>query len=131
MGFPESLKQCRKERDMSQHELARRLGVSPSLIHHYEAGTRKPSFEMLVMLSDFFDRDLLDDEKSTMPTAGTTDRTFDLLAEYAGYTVLRDEFYNVTLAKGRTRITVPPERVAEVMRETRRFFVFQFTEEST
>ena len=34
----------RKERDLSQSELARKAGLQPSAIAHFEAGRRKPSF---------------------------------------------------------------------------------------
>ena len=34
----------RNERDLSQSELARKAGLQPSAIAHFEAGRRKPSF---------------------------------------------------------------------------------------
>ena len=42
--FKERLIDKRKERDISQSELARKAGLQPSAIAHFEAGRRKPSF---------------------------------------------------------------------------------------
>lgn len=44
----------RRERGITQAELARRLGVSPSAMGMYEQGRRQPSGEILVALSEEF-----------------------------------------------------------------------------
>ncbi len=54
MEFKEVLKKLRKDRGLSQIELASKLGVSPGLIGMYETGNRKPSYEMLEAMGDFF-----------------------------------------------------------------------------
>lgn len=54
MEFKEILKNLRKTRGYSQVELASKLGVSPGLIGMYETGNRKPSYEMLESIGDFF-----------------------------------------------------------------------------
>ena len=54
MEFKEVLKKLRKDRGLSQVELASKLGVSPGLIGMYETGSRKPSYEMLETMGDYF-----------------------------------------------------------------------------
>ena len=44
----------RRQRGMSQAQLARQLGVSPSAVGMYEQGRREPSGAMLVALSKNF-----------------------------------------------------------------------------
>lgn len=45
------LKKLRSERGWSQAQLAKRLGLSASIIAHYELGDRRPSLESLVEIS--------------------------------------------------------------------------------
>ena len=52
----ERIKQLRKERGMTQIELANALGVSNGTVAMWETGKRKPSFDMLDRLSEVFDR---------------------------------------------------------------------------
>lgn len=54
MEFKDVLKKLRKDRGLSQIELAAKLSVSPGLIGMYETGNRKPSFEMLEAIGDYF-----------------------------------------------------------------------------
>ena len=54
MEFSEVLKSLRKRRGLSQVKLADELGVSKSLIGYYETGERKPSFEALEEIADYF-----------------------------------------------------------------------------
>lgn len=44
----------RKQKEMSQAELAARLGVSPSAVGMYEQGRREPSCDILLALSSEF-----------------------------------------------------------------------------
>ena len=48
--FPERLKDLRKEKGMTQIELATALGVSSGTVAMWETGKRKPSFEMFEKL---------------------------------------------------------------------------------
>ena len=70
MGFPERLKQLRKEKGLSQIMLAKELGVSGGTVAMWETGKRKPQFEMIDKLCTFFDRSMdyilgaSDDERS-------------------------------------------------------------------
>ena len=56
--FAERLKQLRKEKGMTQIELAKTIGVSNGTVAMWETGNRRPSFELLERLSDVFDRRL-------------------------------------------------------------------------
>ncbi len=48
------IKLLREEHDMSQKELSIRLGVSEGSISLYETENRKPSYEILIKLSEIF-----------------------------------------------------------------------------
>ena len=48
------LKELRKEKKVSQEELAKIVGVTPSAIGFYENDGRNPSYEVLVKLSNYF-----------------------------------------------------------------------------
>lgn len=56
--FEDMLKFLRKQRGMSQLELSEVLGVGKSTISMYENGQRKPSFEVLEEIADFFNVDM-------------------------------------------------------------------------
>ena len=49
--FPERLKKSREIRDLSQAQVAAKSGLPPSSISHFEAGSRKPSFDNLRRLA--------------------------------------------------------------------------------
>lgn len=50
--FSTVLKNCREERKLSQTELAEKTSLQPSAISHFEAGSRKPSFDNIRKLAD-------------------------------------------------------------------------------
>lgn len=52
--FKEQLKELRAENDLSQQDLAEKLGVSQRSISNWEAGVRQPDFEMLISIAKFF-----------------------------------------------------------------------------
>lgn len=54
MEFKDRLKELRAQKGLSQVALAEQLKVSKSIIGAYETGDRKPSYEILEMLADFF-----------------------------------------------------------------------------
>lgn len=58
MEFSERLKELRKDKDLSQAELAKKLNVSKSTISMLEVGSRKPSWELMEQIADFFNVDL-------------------------------------------------------------------------
>lgn len=58
MEFSEVLKALRKEKGISQQELANIVGVKLSSIGMYEIGARMPSYEVLDRLAEYFNVDV-------------------------------------------------------------------------
>lgn len=56
--FSERLRCLRKERDLSQMDLAKQLSISKSSINMYERGEREPCFETLESIADYFNVDM-------------------------------------------------------------------------
>ncbi|MBQ1296480.1 MAG: helix-turn-helix domain-containing protein [Clostridiales bacterium] len=52
--FNEVLKFLRTSRNVTQSELAKVIGVSPSTIGMYESGDREPNFEIEEKIADYF-----------------------------------------------------------------------------
>jgi len=53
--FGKRLSALRKQKGLSQYELADRLGYSRGQIANYEQGKREPDYETLRKIADFFD----------------------------------------------------------------------------
>ena len=51
----ERIKQLRKKKGISQSQLAEVIGVKNNTVSTWERGTRKPDFEALNLLSDYFE----------------------------------------------------------------------------
>lgn len=49
------LKELRKQKNLPAHAVAEAVGVKRRVYVHYEAESRKPSFDVLIKLADFFD----------------------------------------------------------------------------
>lgn len=58
MAFAQRLYQLRKMHNLTQEELARKLGLSQSTIGMYEHDLRRPDFEGLEVIADFFKVDM-------------------------------------------------------------------------
>lgn len=54
MNFGVRLRELRKERGLTQAELAKLLSIGESTISFYESGKRQPDYETLIRLADFF-----------------------------------------------------------------------------
>lgn len=70
MAFGEQLKQARKERNLSQEDLAEKLGVSRQSVSKWESGTGYPETEKLITLSKLLEislDNLLLDETPASP----------------------------------------------------------------
>lgn len=52
--FGQNLAKLRKERKLSQYDLAEKMNFSRGKIANYEQGTRQPDFETLQMFADYF-----------------------------------------------------------------------------
>jgi len=78
--FALNLKRIRKEKKMTQEDLAKSIGVSRSAIGMYESGAREPDYETLEALADVFNirMDDLAGSATHSTTEETSDRTYDL-----------------------------------------------------
>jgi transcriptional regulator with XRE-family HTH domain len=52
--FMKRLKLLRRDKDITQPELAEILGVSKGAVGHWEAGSREPNLEMVTEIARFF-----------------------------------------------------------------------------
>lgn len=57
-SFKDMLKYLRARENLSQSELANKLGVAKSTISMYEVGKREPDFETLEEIADLFNVDM-------------------------------------------------------------------------
>lgn len=57
-NFNNRFKSLRIREDLTQGELAKKLGLSRSAISAYETGVREPDMETLEMIADFFNVDM-------------------------------------------------------------------------
>ena len=87
-GLPEKLKDLRSQFHLSQREVAKILGVSPSIISGYETGERTPSVENILALSLLYRCStdyLLGREKRIQPVpldvSGLSHRQIQLLSD--------------------------------------------------
>lgn len=53
--FGTHLKAIRKAKGLTQKQLAQEIGASESGVQNYELGVRKPTYDMLIALADYFD----------------------------------------------------------------------------
>ena len=83
--FGEILRKLRNDRNWSQAKLAKRLGISASIIAHYESGERFPSLENLMAVARQFgvSTDYLlgieSDRRNCLDTEGLTPEQVDSL----------------------------------------------------
>lgn len=55
MNFGERLKQLRTAKKLTQKQLAVKTDTSERGLQNYEMGIRKPAFDVLIALADYFD----------------------------------------------------------------------------
>ncbi len=53
--FAQRLKELRKEKGLSQTQIAKHLNIKQQSYARYELNTSEPSYEMLVMIATYFD----------------------------------------------------------------------------
>ncbi|MBE7089476.1 MAG: helix-turn-helix transcriptional regulator [Clostridiales bacterium] len=54
MNFGKSFKQCRKEINLSQKEVAKKLGICQSNISDWENDISRPEYEKLIQLAEIY-----------------------------------------------------------------------------
>jgi transcriptional regulator with XRE-family HTH domain len=52
--FATRLRQLRKEKHMTQAQVARRIGVTASMVSSYETDIRLPSYDILIKIANLF-----------------------------------------------------------------------------
>ena len=84
----EFLKQLRSEKELTQEQLAEKIGVSNRTVSRWETGNNLPDIGMLIQLSEFYDidiREIIDGgRKSEIMNAEMKD-TLEKVAEYSEY----------------------------------------------
>lgn len=81
------LKQCRKEKNLTQEQLAEKFGVSARTVSRWETGINMPDLSILVQLAEYYDvemRELLDGERSQTMNKEMKE-TLDKVAVYEGW----------------------------------------------
>ena len=53
--FAERLQKARQRKNLMQKDVAAYLNLTERSYQHYEGGTRRPNYEILVTLADYFD----------------------------------------------------------------------------
>lgn len=79
------IKALRKDKNLTQEQLAEILGVSNRTVSRWETGSNIPDLDMLIMLSDYFDveiKELIDGEKSVEPKSNTENDNLKAVADY-------------------------------------------------
>lgn len=55
LNFSAALSELRRQRNLSQRQVAADLGVSQALLSHYENGLREPRLDFVVKVCDYYD----------------------------------------------------------------------------
>ncbi|MBQ7873647.1 MAG: helix-turn-helix domain-containing protein [Oscillospiraceae bacterium] len=82
----EFLKSLRKEKGLTQEQLAEHFYVSPRTVSRWETGSNMPSLDMLIELADFYDadiREIIEGERKSESMDNETKDTLKKVAEYA------------------------------------------------
>lgn len=82
----EFLKQLRKEKGLSQEQLAEHFYISTRTVSRWETGRNMPDVDMLIELADFYDvdiREIIDGERRIKSMNSETKETLLKVAEYA------------------------------------------------
>ena len=82
----EFLKRLRKEKGLTQEQLAERFYVSSRTISRWETGSNMPDVSILIELADFYDvdiREIIDGERKSEIMDKETKETLLKVAEYA------------------------------------------------
>ncbi|MCR5340843.1 MAG: helix-turn-helix domain-containing protein [Saccharofermentans sp.] len=78
------LKELRKEKNITQEELADKMGVSRRTVSRWETGANMPDMDILIDISDFYDvdlREILDGERKDLKMDNETKETVLKVAE--------------------------------------------------
>lgn len=80
------LKGLRKEKELTQEQLAEQFNVSRKSVSRWETGRNLPDLDVLIEMADFYNielRELLDGEKKDKKTDKASEETILKIAEYS------------------------------------------------
>lgn len=80
------LRELRKEKQLTQEQLAERFGVTNRSVSRWETGSNMPDLSILVELADFYDvdiRDIIDGERKGEDMNKEDKERLQLVADYA------------------------------------------------
>ncbi len=80
------LRDLRKEKQLTQEQLAERFGVTNRSVSRWETGSNMPELSILVELADFYDvdiRDIIDGERKGEDVNNEEKERLQLVADYA------------------------------------------------
>ena len=83
----ELIRQLRKERGLTQEEMAEQFGVSSRTVSRWETGRNLPDLDLLLEMADFFEMDLralLTGERAARGADRAAEETARQLAGYSG-----------------------------------------------
>lgn len=84
--FGSFLRELRKEKQLTQEQLAERFGVTSRSVSKWETGSNMPDLSILVELADFYDvdiRDIIDGERKGEDMNKEEKERLQLVADYA------------------------------------------------
>lgn len=79
------LKDLRKDKGLTQEQLAERFGVSSRTVSRWETGSNMPDLGILIEIADFYDvdiREIIDGERKSGNMDNETKNTLKKVAEY-------------------------------------------------
>ena len=82
----EFLKQLRKDKGLTQEQLAENFYVSSRTVSRWETGTNMPDIQTLIEIASFYDvdiREIIDGERKSENMNSETKDTLKKVAEYA------------------------------------------------
>ncbi len=80
------LKHLRKEKGLTQEQLAEHFNISSRTVSRWETGNNMPDIDMLIELADFYDvdiREIIEGERKSENMDSETKDTLKKVAEYA------------------------------------------------
>lgn len=92
MNFPDNLQYLRREKGMTQEQLAETLAVSRQAVSKWEAGQSYPEMDKIVMLCDLFDVDMETLIQKDIPTLRVTQSADEHLCDGKTYDIHMKKF---------------------------------------
>jgi len=80
------LKELRKEKNLTQEQLAEKMFVSSKTVSRWETGNNMPDISLLIELADFYEVDIREMVNGERNSEMITEETRDLLNTVAAYT---------------------------------------------